>query len=256
MKVVLFCGGLGMRMREVSEHIPKPMVEIGGRPVMWHVMKYYAAMGHKEFVLCLGYKAHVIKDYFVKHAEYRSNDFVLHGDGSMELIDPDIPDWRITFVDTGDSSCIGERLWKVRKFVEGDDMFLANYSDNLTDYPLDGLIDRVQGSNAVAGFLSVRPPHSFHVTSVAEDGRVECIEDTSEVDIWINGGNFVLRPEIFEYMKEGEELVLEPFQRLVKEGRLLSLKYDGFWQNMDTFKDHQELNARLARGDAPWQIWE
>jgi glucose-1-phosphate cytidylyltransferase len=255
MKVVLFCGGQGMRMREVSEHIPKPMVEIGDRPVMWHVMRYYAALGHKEFILCLGYKAQVIKDYFVRHAEYRSTDFVLNGDGSMELLDPDIPDWKITFVDTGNNSCIGERLWKVRQYVQDDEMFLANYSDNLTDYPLGDLIEKVEATGAIAGFLSVRPPHSFHVTSVADNGVVECIEDTQECEIWINGGNFVLRREIFDYMREGEELVLEPFQRLIQEQRLVSQKYSGFWQNMDTFKDHHTLNGMLAKGNAPWQIW-
>ena len=144
MKVVLFCGGLGMRLRDFSDKIPKPMIPIGYRPILWHVMRYYASFGHKEFILCLGYKADVIKRYFVDYQEFLSNDFVLEGDGEMSLLARDIHDWKITFVDTGFDSNIGMRLAKVREHLDGEEMFLANYSDNLTDFPLPQLVTRVQ----------------------------------------------------------------------------------------------------------------
>ena len=256
MKVVLFCGGLGMRLRDYSDKIPKPMVEIGYRPILWHVMKYYAAHGHKDFVLCLGYKADVIKRYFVNYDEFLSNDFVMRGDDKgVDLLHRDIHDWNITFVDTGYASSIGERLRLVKEHLQGEEMFLANYSDNLTDFHLPDLVQRMEASNHVAGFLAVKPPHSFHVTEFDSDQRVNRIQETRSADMWINGGYFCLRGEIFDYMNEGEELVIEPFSRLVEERRLLAMPYEGFWQNMDTFKDRSMLNEMHERGEAPWQIW-
>lgn len=257
MKVVLFCGGLGMRLRDYSDKIPKPMVPIGYRPILWHVMKYYAAYGHTDFVLCLGYKADAIKRYFVDYDEYLSNDFVLHGsDPEPQLLHQDIHEWSVTFVDTGYASSIGERLRRVRKHLEGEEMFLANYSDNLTDFHLPNLVDRMrEDQQLIAGFLAVNPPHSFHVARMNDDDRVVDIHETREADLWINGGYFCLRQEIFDYMNEGEELVVEPFQRLVHEGRLLGQRYKGFWQNMDTFKDRATLNDLHERGEGPWEIW-
>ena len=255
MKVVLFCGGLGMRLRDVSDSIPKPMVEIGYRPVLWHVMKYYAAFGHKDFILCLGYKADVIKRYFAGYQEWISNDFKLSARGGMELLAEDLDDWNITFVDTGYDATIGERLRRVRAHLEGEEMFLANYSDNLTDFHLPDLVERMEASDAVAGFVSVPPPTSFHISRAGEDGLVHEIVESREADIWINGGYFALRQEIFEHLHEGEELVVEPFARLIEQRRLLSIPHTGFWQNMDTFKDHVLLNDLNAQDRAPWKVW-
>ena len=254
MKVVLFCGGLGMRLRDYSDKIPKPMVEIGYRPILWHVMKYYAAYGHTDFILCLGYKADYIKDYFVNYDEYVSNDFVLQH-GEMKLLNTDINEWNITFCDTGISTCIGERLRLVKEHLAGEEMFLANYSDNLTDFPLPDMISAVRDSDCVAGFVGVKPPHSFHVVEVEPDYRVRAIRETKHSDLWVNGGYFVLKQEIFDYMNPGEELVIEPFSRLIEEKRLLSIQYQGFWQNMDTFKDRTLLHEMHTEGNAPWQIW-
>jgi glucose-1-phosphate cytidylyltransferase len=257
MKVVLFCGGLGMRLRDYSDKIPKPMVEIGYRPILWHVMKYYAAWGYKDFILCLGYKADVIKRYFVEYQEFLSNDFVLRGsDSSVKLLHQDIHEWSITFVDTGYASSIGERLLKVRRHLAGEEMFLANYSDNLTDFHLPTLVSRVRESDAIAAFLAVKPPHSFHLADFEEDGTVTRIQDTRAAAMWINGGYFCLRQEIFDHLHEGEELVIEGFERLLRRRKLLALPYEGFWQNMDTFKDRSMLNDMLERGEAPWQIWQ
>jgi len=256
MKVVLFCGGQGMRLREYSERIPKPMVPIGYRPILWHVMKYYAAWGHKDFVLCLGHGADVIKDYFLNYNECLTNDFVLsEGGRNVELLARDIDDWRITFVDTGLHANIGERLWAVREHVRGEEMFLANYADGLTDCPLPEMTEAFDRSERLATFLCVRPNQTFHVVQLQDKDLVTSIEDIRAADVRINGGYFVLRPEIFEYMRPGEELVLEPFQRLIREQRLGAHVYDGFWASMDTFKDKQYLDDIHRRGESPWEVW-
>lgn len=257
MKVVLFCGGQGMRIREYSDQIPKPMVPIGYRPILWHVMKYYASFGHKDFILCLGFKADVIKDYFLNYDECLSNDFVLRGDqAGPQLLSSDIQDWTITLVDTGMTANIGQRLMKVREHLEGEEAFLANYSDGLSDLPLPSLISDFEQQEAIASFVSVRPNQTFHVVKVEEKNHVSAIEDIRLSDVRINGGYFALRTEIFEYMEQGDELVVQPFQRLIDRRKLIAYPYDGFWTSMDTFKDKQTLDEMYARGDAPWEIWK
>ena len=213
MKVVIFCGGLGMRLREYSEAIPKPMVPVGYRPIVWHLMRYYAHFGHKDFILCLGYKADSIKQYFLKYDETVTNDFVMREGGrKVELLSSDIQDWKITFVDTGMSSNIGQRLKAVQPFLVGEEMFLANYSDGLSDLPLSQVIDFFRGKpEAVACFAGVAPTSSFHLVKVADGGTVENIRHIREVGMRINGGFFAFRQEIFDWMKDGEELVQEPF---------------------------------------------
>jgi len=256
MKVVLFCGGLGMRLREFSETIPKPMVNIGYRPILWHVMKYYAHYGHKDFILCLGYGADYIKNYFLNYSECVSNDFVLsQGGKSVQLFNSDIDDWNITFADTGVNANIGQRLKAVEKYLDGEELFLANYSDGLTDLPLNDQIDHFKREGKVSSFLCVKPNLSCHFITLSAAGVVEAIKDVTSSDIRINGGYFIFRQEIFEHMKNGEELLHEPFQRLVGKEQLLAYKYDGFWAAMDTFKDKQMLDELYAKGDAPWQVW-
>jgi len=256
MKVVLFCGGFGLRLREYSDTVPKPMVVIGHRPVLWHVMKY-SHFGHKEFILCLGYQGELIKDYFLNYNECASNNFTLSGGGKrIDLDSRDIDDWTITFVDTGLRSNIGERLQAVKPYLEGEEVFLANYSDNLTDFPLPRLLDGFMASGKVAGFLSVKPSHSFHVVETGLDGDVASIKEAGKADIWLNGGYFVLRREIFDYMEAGDELVGRPFQRLIEADKLRTTKYDGFWAAMDTFKEKQSLEDLAARGQAVWQVWD
>lgn len=256
MKVVLFCGGLGMRLRDYSEKVPKPLVPLGYRPILWHVMKYYAHYGHTDFILCLGYKGDTIKEYFLNYDECLSNDFVLsRGGRRVDLLRKDIEDWRITFVETGISANIGERLKAVEPFLAGERMFLANYSDGLTDFDLPVLIDEAQRSGAVGTFLTVRPNYSFHFVSRAADGTVLGVDDIVSANAWINGGYFVFRREIFDYMREGEELVEEPFQRLIDEKKLRAHDYAGFWRCVDTFKDLQALEQLYGQGDAPWEVW-
>jgi glucose-1-phosphate cytidylyltransferase len=257
MKVVLFCGGLGTRLREHSDTIPKPLVNIGDRPIIWHLMRYYAYFGHRDFILCLGYRGDLVREFFLNYNECMSNDFTLSEGGKrIELASSDIDDWRITFVDTGMHSNIGGRLARVRRYLHDEEMFLANYSDGLTDLPLDSHIESFRRSNAVAGFAAVRPGQSFHSVRTGPGGMVTDIEAMSASDYWINGGFFCLRNEIFDYLKDGEELVEEPFRRLIREGRLWAHKYDGFWAAMDTFKDKITFDRMESRGDCPWMLWK
>ncbi len=256
MKVVLFCGGMGMRMREYSEAVPKPMVPIGYRPILWHVMKYYAHYGHKDFILCLGYKADVIKKYFLDYDECVTNDFVLSGGGkNVELLASDIHDWNITFVDTGHTSNIGMRLKAVRKHLQGEEMFLANYTDCLSDVPMPAIIETFTKSNRIACFVAVKPRASFHVIHADKTGDVKSIEHIARSGARINGGFMVLRQEIFDYLRDGEELVEEPFRRLIVEGKLMAYPHEGYWACMDTFKEKQDLEDVFDRGKAPWAVW-
>ena len=262
MKVVIFCGGQGLRLREFSESIPKPMVPIGYRPILWHVMRYYAEFGHAEFILCLGYRADLIKEYFLQYRETISNDFVLNGPGGeVELLGHDLDGWKITFVDTGQHASVGERLAAIRPHIGDDEMFLANYGDVLTDAPIDAMTERLRDSEAVASFLCVRPrPYTFHLIDLDRDrdrgDQVVGVRDVGTADMWINGGYFVLRREIFEYLRPGEDLVPEAFRRLMEDDRLLAHPYEGFWAPMDTIKDRQILESRFEAGDAPWAVWQ
>ncbi len=257
MKVVLFCGGFGMRLREYSDNIPKPLVNIGYRPILWHVMKYYAHFGHKDFILCLGWKGDAIKNYFLNYDECVSNDFVMSGNGNkVKLLSSDIHDWTITFVNSGASSNIGQRLCAVEKHLAGEEMFLANYSDGLTDVPLPEMIDFHQQQNATATFLAVKPMQSFHAVSMGNDGLVRDIRAIGDSDVWMNGGYFVLNRDIFRAIHDGEELVSEPFQRLIQQEKLAAYKYRGFWGCMDTFKEKQRLDDMVDRGETPWELWK
>jgi glucose-1-phosphate cytidylyltransferase len=257
MKVVLFCGGLGTRMREYSDTIPKPLANIGYRPILWHLMKYYAHYGHTDFILCLGYRGDLIKEFFVSYRECMSNDFLMTDGGkTIKLFNSDIDHWRISFVDTGLNSNIGQRLKAVEGYLDGEEVFLANYSDGLTDLPLVEYVESFRNTKAVGTFLSVRPSQTFHSVLVDDQGYVNDIRHVRETDFRINGGFFVFRKEIFGYLRDGEELVEEPFQRLIAERRLVARPYDGFWAAMDTFKDKLNFDNMYARGETPWAVWK
>ncbi len=257
MKVVLFCGGLGTRIREYSDTVPKPMIPIGYRPMLWHLMKYYAHFGHREFILCLGHRGDVVKQYFLNYDECLSNDFVLSKGGrDLTLHSRDIEDWTITFVDTGLHSNLGQRLKAVESYLDAADAFLANYSDGLTDLPLPDQIDHFSKQDKIASFLAVRPKQSFHVVSMDEEGFVQSIDHVAQAGLWINAGFFVFKREIFDYIRDGEELVEEPFRRLIAERQVVTYPYGGFWACMDTFKDKQLFDDLNARGNAPWEVWK
>jgi len=257
MKVVLFCGGLGTRLREHSDTLPKPLVNVGVRPIVWHLMRYYAHFGHKDFILCLGYRGDMVREYFLNYNECLSNDFTMsEGGRRIELHTSDIEDWRITFVDTGLHSNIGERLVKVRRFVENDACFLANYADGLSDIPLDRMIGDFEQKGAVASFAGVNGWHSFHTVDATPDGFATRMGAIQGADFRVNGGFFVFRPDIFSYIRPGEELVEEPFARLIAERKLAVFRHDGFWRAMDTLKDKITFDRMEAAGRCPWMLWK
>ena len=254
MKVVLFCGGLGTRIREYSENIPKPMIPVGHQPILWHVMQYYSEYGHRDFILTLGYKANIVKEFFLSYRPQVYSDCVVSGFGAnVQLLGEPQEDWRITLIDTGIWRNIGERLWAVRDYVKDEEIFLANYSDGLSDVDLNDMLDRFKRSNKVACFLAVRPPLTYHLADIGDDGTVRDFRSSDRSDIWINAGYFLLRPEIFDYMNEGEELVLEPFWRLIEADKLMAYKHEGFWRCMDNLKDRQVLEEMVEKGRMPWR---
>jgi glucose-1-phosphate cytidylyltransferase len=236
MKVVLFCGGFGTRLREHHGTIPKPLVSIGNRPIICHLMDYYVHHGHTEFVLCLGYGGDLIREFFDGPGERR-------------------PDRTVHLVNTGLHSTIADRLRAAEPYVHGERLFLANYSDGLSDLPLPPYVDAFDRSGATAGFVSVRISQSYHMVSTDDAGAVTALVGAQEADVWINGGFFVLRPAIFDYLEPGDELVEAPFRRLMAGRQLYSYRYAGFWAAVDTYKDRLRLEQRSASGDAPWEVW-
>ena len=254
MKVVLFCGGLGTRIREYSESVPKPMIPLGHQPILHHVMEYYSDYGHEDFVLCLGYKANVVKDFFLTMRPQTFADCVVsEGGRNVQLLGDIKRDWSVTLLDTGIWRNIGERLWSARAHLAQEEMFLANYSDGLSDVDLDDMTQRFRESGKIACFLAVRPPLTYHLADIAADGNVREFRTSTTSDIWINGGFFLFRQEIFDFMRAGEELVLEPFSRLIATNQLMAYKYEGFWRSMDTLRDWQTLEDMVEKGDMPWK---
>jgi glucose-1-phosphate cytidylyltransferase len=255
MKVVLFCGGLGTRIREYTETIPKPMIPVGHQPILWHVMQYYSEYGHTDFILTLGYKANIIKEFFLSYRPQVYADCVVSGYGSnVELLSEPEEDWRITLIDTGIWRNIGERLWAVRDLVKDEEIFLANYSDGLTDVNLDHMVECFKKSGKLACFLAVRPPLTYHLVDIEPDGRVRDFRSSERSEMWINAGYFLLRREFFDFMKEGEELVLEPFSRLIEANLLMAYKHEGFFRCMDNLRDRQALEEMVEQGRMLWRV--
>jgi glucose-1-phosphate cytidylyltransferase len=218
-------------------------------------MDYYSRYGHHDYVLCLGYKANTIKDFFLSNRARLFSDLVVTGNGSkVQVLDDAREDWRITMIDTGIWRNIGSRLWAVREHVKNEEMFLANYSDGLSNVNLDDMIEKFKASNKIACFLAVRPPLTYHLADIAPDGRVKDFITSDRAEIWINGGYFLFKPQIFDYMCEGEELVVEPFKRLIAEDQLMAYKYDGFFRSMDTLRDRQVLEDMFEKGVMPWRV--
>ena len=257
MKVVLFCGGLGTRLREHTDKTPKPLVNIGQRPILWHLMKYYAHFGHREFILCLGYMGEQVKQYFGDYANWVANDYQLpEGFEGPNPFSRDMADWQVTFADTGMDASIGQRLRAVRSLVGDDPVFLANYSDGLSDVPLDAFLADFRREDRVASFVSVRPHSSFHTVTMGEGKLVRSMIPANEADIWVNGGFFAMKREIFDYLGENEDLVEEPFQRLIDRQQLIAWRHEGFWSCMDTYKDKKAFDDMEERGDMPWKLWQ
>jgi len=253
-KVVLFCGGYGMRMREGLDDVPKPMAMVGERPLIWHVMRYYAHFGHTEFILCMGYGSRHITRYFLDYEETRSNDFVIDK-GQVVPLAADIADWKITFCNTGLNTPIGERLRRVAPHLGDDEMFLANYADVLTDAPMDHIVEAFTASGAVASLLAVAPQSSFHVVHTSESSVVTKIESVAALPLRENGGYFVFRRELLDRLVPGTDLVADTLTALAEEGKVVSYSHDGFWLPADTVKERVELDRIAMIHPAPWEVW-
>ena len=255
LKAVILCGGLGTRLREETEYRPKPLVPIGNRPILWHIMKTYASFGVTDFILALGYKGEMIKDYFVNY-DILTSDFTLEL-GSKRIAPlngaHDAADWRITFVDTGQTSMTGGRLKRLEPLLHDQPRFMLTYGDGVADIDLDATLDFHARSRCAVTVTGVRPQARFGELQVEGDRAVRFAEKPPSTDIWINGGYFVMTPAIFDYL-DGDDTVLEkePLERLSADSRLSVYRHDGYWQPMDTFRDMQLLNEQWTSGRPPW----
>jgi glucose-1-phosphate cytidylyltransferase len=256
MKVVILAGGMGSRLAEETVARPKPMVEIGGKPILWHIMNLYAAFGHNEFLIACGYKGEVIREYFHLFA-IRNSDYQLNlRDGSLVLLDARAPDWKVGVVDTGMSTMTGGRLLRLRHLV-GSGTFMLTYGDGLGDVNIGALVDFHKRHGRLATVTAVRPPARFGGLSLDADMVREFSEKPQTGEGWINGGFFVFEPQVLDYIA-GDTTILErdPLERLSRERQLMAYRHEGFWQPMDTIRDRQLLENLWASGEAPWRMWK
>jgi len=254
MQVVLFCGGLGMRLRDDAPHVPKPIVPIGDAPILDHLMRYYAHHGHRRFVLCLGHRGELIVDHFLRAPDRVGAETLADGSLRVCLASPARGEWTVTLVSTGDEACIGERLGAVRGYLD-EDVFLANYADGLSDLDLPAFLRGFTASGALAGLISVAPHSSLHLVDVGPDGLVRAVRPATDSGMRVNGGFFAFRRAALERLVPGEDLVDGLFPRLVRAGQLYGYAHSGFWACMDTAKDRHLLEQMNAQGDTPWKVW-
>jgi glucose-1-phosphate cytidylyltransferase len=260
MKVVILCGGQGTRIRDVADNMPKPMIPIGGYPILWHIMKYYGHNGHRDFVLCLGHKGQVIKDFFLNY-EAHTRDFTitLGGKPGIEYHDAfDEAPWRVTLLDTGERAMTGARVRRAFRHLENEADFLLTYGDGVGNIDLARLLAFHKAHGKVMTVSGVRPPGRFGELVSGDAGRViEFNEKPQATGGLISGGFFVCKRELFDYLPDDEGLVLEvdPMRQLVSDGELMVYQHDGFWQPMDTFRDYSLLNSLYEGGNAPWRVW-
>jgi glucose-1-phosphate cytidylyltransferase len=257
MKVVILAGGFGTRLSEETSLIPKPMVEIGGRAILWHIMKIYSSWGFNEFVVLTGYKSHVIKDYFINYYTRYSDITVDMANNAVELHKQRSEPWKVTMLYTGLDTMTGGRLLRAKDFI-GSERFMLTYGDGVSDVSIPELIKWHEKSGKCATLTSVRPAGRFGALDIGDDGNVRSFKEKPDGDgAWINGGFFVMEPGVFNYLKNGDATVLErePLEGLAKEGRLGAYKHSGFWRAMDTLKDKNELTAMWMAGSAPWALW-
>lgn len=255
MKTVILAGGLGTRLSEYTKTIPKPMVEIGGKPILWHIMNHYAHYGYKDFVVALGYKGEVIKNYFLQYYAL-NNDFTIDlSNGSVQYINEFARDWRVTLVDTGAHSLTGGRVKRLQHII-GDEDFMMTYGDAVCDINIQELVNRYQASGCLAMVTAVHPTARFGELQIDDEDFVRSFKEKPQVNQgWINGGFFVLSPKIFDYI-EGDLTTFEaePLERLAAEGQLKTYRHEGFWQCMDTVRDREKLNKMWEDNCAPWDL--
>lgn len=260
MKVAILCGGYGTRIRDVADDIPKPMIPVGGFPILWHIMKYYAHWGHHKFVLCLGYKGQVVKDFFLSY-EAHTKDFTITLGGNKPIVYHNghtESDWQVTLVETGLKALTGARIKRVQKYMVGEDNFMLTYGDGVGDIDLDKLVQFHLSHGKILTVTGVRPPGRFGELASDSGGKViEFNEKPQASGGKISGGFFVCRKELFDYLNDREDLTFEqePMRLLVRDGQMMVYEHDGFWQPMDTYRDYKLLNGLYDKGEAPWMIW-
>lgn len=257
MKVVLLAGGLGTRLSEETVIKPKPMVEIGGMPILWHIMKIYSAHGFNDFVICLGYKGYVIKEFFSNYFLHKSNVTIDLKNNSVKVHDSEAEPWTITLVDTGNESMTGGRIERIQPYVHNE-TFMLTYGDGVSNININELVEYHNIHGKLCTVTSVQPQGRFGALDMTSDSTVNSFFEKPKGDgAWINGGYFVCEPGIFDYIKEGDITVWEqkPMQQIASDGQMKAYKHNGFWRPMDTLKDKQDLNDMWNENDAPWKIW-
>jgi glucose-1-phosphate cytidylyltransferase len=257
MKCVILAGGMGTRLSEETGRVPKPMVEIGGRPILWHILKIYSHWGINEFIICLGYKGYVIKEYFANYFLHMSDVSFDIASGTMDVIQNQAEPWRVTLIDTGLNTMTGGRIKKIVPLVENDEAFCLTYGDGVADINLSSLIDFHERHGALATVTAVPPPKRFGQLLI-EDSKVSKFQEKPDADGgWINGGFFVLSPKIAQYLGDDTSVwEREPLERLTEDGELRAYRHDGFWQPMDTLRDKNYLEGLWSSGTAPWKVWQ
>lgn len=259
MKVVILAGGLGTRLSEETDIRPKPMVEIGGRPIIWHIMKIYASHGFTDFVICLGYKGYFIKEYFANYFLHQTDITINLGTNQIEYHKSDSENWKITLIDTGKDSMTGGRIKRIQPYI-GNEPFMLTYGDGVADINIGELAKYHQSHGKLLTVTSIQPSGRFGALELDDaTGKVNSFYEKPKGDgVWINGGFFVCQPEVFDYIRNGDSTIWEqdPLQNIAKDGQLMGYRHEGFWSPMDTLKDKQDLNEMWNKGSAKWKIWE
>ncbi|MBK3333204.1 glucose-1-phosphate cytidylyltransferase [Persephonella atlantica] len=256
MKVVILAGGFGTRLSEETDIKPKPMVEIGGKPILWHIMKIYSTYGFNDFIICLGYKGYVIKEYFANYFLHMSDVTIDLKDNQIEVHNVKAEPWKVTLVDTGLNTMTGGRIKRVKDYV-GNKTFMLTYGDGVGDINIKELLEFHKKHGKYATLTAVQPSGRFGALDL-ESNQVKAFKEKPKGDgAWINGGFFVLEPQIFDYIKSDETIwERDPLENLAKDGQLVAYKHTGFWKPMDTLRDKRELEALWQSGNPPWKVWE
>lgn len=258
MKVVILAGGLGTRLSEETDLKPKPMVEIGGRPILWHVMKIYSHWGFNDFIILTGYKSHIIKEYFINYYTRYSDVTVDMAKNSIELHKSRTEPWRVTMLYTGKDTLTGGRIKKAQEYI-GNERFLLTYGDGVSNVNMSELIKSHEQSKRIATLTAIQPSGKFGALDIKQDGEISSFAEKPKGDgAWINGGFFVLEPEVFKYIPDGDDAIFEraPLENLAKDNQLNAFKHDGFWHAMDTLKDKIDLTQLWENQTAPWAVWK
>jgi glucose-1-phosphate cytidylyltransferase len=258
MKAVILAGGLGTRFSEATSQMPKPMIEIGGKPILWHIMKTYNKYGINDFIICCGYKQYIIKEYFANYFRHNCDMTVDLSDNSVEILDNHSEKWKVTLVDTGLNTMTGGRIKRIQKYI-GNETFLLTYGDGVADLQIDNTIQEHKESKAVLSITAYKPTGKFGALEIDYNDRVKSFLEKPDGDgNWINAGYFVCEPQVFDYIQENDDSVVferTPLEAIAKEGKMHAFKHHGFWKPMDTLRDNVELCTMWDKNKAPWKVW-